>query len=72
MEIADGICDSIYVLLGAALELGINITPLWDEVQRTNMAKEGGAIREDGKILKPEGWKPPVISRLLKEQGWQG
>jgi hypothetical protein len=24
----------------------------------------------DGKLLKPEGWSPPDISNLLKEQGW--
>lgn len=69
VEIADGICDSIYVLLGAALELGIKISPVWNEVQRTNMAKDGGATREDGKILKPEGWLPPRVEEELLAQG---
>ena len=72
VAIADGIADLIYVLLGAALEYGIDMGPIWDEVQRTNMMKEGGGIRGDGKILKPEGWLPPDISGLLKQQGWQG
>lgn len=71
VEIADGICDSIYVLLGAALEFGIDISPIWNEVQRTNMLKEGGSIREDGKILKPKDWIPPQIEKLLEEQGWE-
>ena len=71
-EIADGIADLIYVLLGTAIEYGININPIWDEVQRTNMLKEGGGIRPDGKILKPEGWLSPDIAGILKQQGWKG
>lgn len=27
--------------------------------------------REDGKILKPEGWTPPNIEHVLLEQGWK-
>ena len=29
------------------------------------MAKVGGPIREDGKRLKPEGWEPPNITKVL-------
>jgi len=72
VEIADGICDSIYVLLGTAIELGIDISPVWNEVQRTNMAKDGGSTRADGKILKPEGWLPPRVYEELLAQGMQG
>lgn len=67
-EIADGIADSIVVLLGTAVTYGINMTPIWNEVHRTNVAKTQGPIREDGKQLKPEGWKPPDIARLIAEQ----
>lgn len=65
VQIADGIADTIYVCIGAALEFGIPIERVWAEVHRTNMAKEGGATRADGKILKPEGWSPPDIARIL-------
>lgn len=68
-ELADGITDSIYVLLGMANAYGININQVWNEVHRTNMLKEGGGQREDGKILKPEGWKPPDILSILVKQG---
>jgi NTP pyrophosphatase (non-canonical NTP hydrolase) len=70
VEIADGIADLIYVLLGTAIELGIDMSPIWNEVQKTNMAKEGGGARPDGKILKPPGWEPPHIGAILHQQGW--
>jgi len=39
VELADGLADSIVVLIGTALEYGIDRQPVWDEVHRTNMAK---------------------------------
>lgn len=71
-EAADGIVDSIYVLLGLAVRLGVDISPLWREVHRKNLLKQGGPKDEDGKKLKPEGWTPPDVAKLLREQGWQG
>lgn len=62
----DGFCDLLCVIHGAALEFGIrDLSPFWDEVHRTNMAKVGGPVREDGKVLKPEGWTPPDLERVL-------
>lgn len=69
VKIADGMADTIYVIIGAALEFGINLVPVWEEVQKTNMAKAGGLLREDGKRLKPEGWEPPNIKAVLIKQG---
>lgn len=69
VAISDAIADTIYVLLGTAISYGIDIRPIWDAVHATNMAKEGGNKREDGKIMKPKGWTPPDIAGLLKMQG---
>ncbi len=66
--IADGLADLIYVSLGAAVTYGIDLRPVWDEVHRSNMAKQGGATRADGKILKPEGWTPPDVAGVLARQ----
>ncbi len=66
----DAIADSIYVLLGTATATGVDLEPIWEEVQKTNMAKSAGNNRADGKLLKPKGWSPPDIPTLLKEQGW--
>lgn len=68
VETADGICDSIVVHLGTAVECAIDVSPLFNEVMRSNMEKAGGPRREDGKILKPPGWKPPRIAELLEYQ----
>jgi hypothetical protein len=68
----DAIVDSIYVLLGTAVTFGVDLEPIWQAVQAANMAKVGGGIREDGKVLKPDGWIEPDIAGLLREQGWLG
>jgi predicted HAD superfamily Cof-like phosphohydrolase len=62
----DGLCDILAVTYGAAAEFGIDLAPFWDEVHRTNMAKAGGPLREDGKRLKPPGWTPPDIAGVLQ------
>jgi predicted HAD superfamily Cof-like phosphohydrolase len=68
-KIADGIVDSIVVLIGTALAYGIDIRPIWDEVHRTNMAKTiNKTFRKDGKLLKPVGWMPPEILPILEAQ----
>lgn len=69
-EVADGIADAIYVLVGTALEYGIPLDRVWNEVQRANMAKidpsTGKVIkREDGKVLKPLGWVSPDINKAI-------
>ena len=67
VETVDGLCDLLYVAFGAAVTFGIDLTPFFNEVHRTNMAKVGGPIREsDGKRLKPEGWKPPRLKVMLE------
>lgn len=69
VELADAIGDLIYVLCQMALFYGIPLDAVWDEVHRANMRKVGGAKRDDGKILKPEGWIPPDISGVLFGRG---
>jgi hypothetical protein len=70
VDVADAIGDSIVVLLGLACRLGIDMDPIFQEINRTNMLKVGGPKRADGKVGKPEGWKPPYIESLLVQQGW--
>jgi predicted HAD superfamily Cof-like phosphohydrolase len=66
---ADALTDLMVVIVGMGLELGIPLDRTWAEVHRSNMAKVGpnGKVtyREDGKVLKPEGWKKPDIRTAL-------
>lgn len=71
-ETADGIVDAIYVLIGTAIQSGIELDEIFAEVHRTNMAKVGGKVRADGKILKPEGWEPPKIAEIIEKQRFLG
>lgn len=66
--IVDGGLDLVYVIVGMLYAMGVNPVPIWEEIQRTNMAKVGGGLRADGKVMKPEGWVPPDIVGLLAAQ----
>lgn len=69
--IADALADIIYIACGTAVSYGIPLDKVFEEVHRSNMAKlvDGKPIyREDGKVLKPEGWTPPDIQGVLKKQ----
>lgn len=66
-EIADGIADAIYVLIGTAIAYGVDLPAVWAEVHRTNMAKADGPV-VNGKRMKPEGWTPPDIAAVLARQ----
>lgn len=68
VEAADALADMRYLIDGAAVEWGIDLEPVFDEVHRTNMLKTTGPKRRDGKQLKPEGWQPPDIEGVLKRQ----
>ena len=66
VDTIDGLCDLLVVVYGTALEMGIDLEPHFNEVHASNMAKRGGPVREDGKMLKPEGWLPPDINGILQ------
>lgn len=72
VEVADALADLDYVIEGLRLAFGINGKPIADEVHRSNMAKvwPDGSVRrrEDGKILKPDGWTAPDIAGVLGRQ----
>jgi predicted HAD superfamily Cof-like phosphohydrolase len=66
VEILDALIDIIVVTVGAINSMGANGESAWNEVMRTNFAKidtETGKVkkREDGKVLKPEGWQSPNL-----------
>lgn len=74
LNVVDGCCDLIYVATGAMIACGAPDLPHLLEVCRANDAKMPKGVvlvREDGKYLKPEGWKPPdhigIMGRVGRE-----
>lgn len=69
VEIADALGDILYVTYGAAIQYGIPLDDVVDEIHRSNMTKlDNGKVvkRSDGKILKGPNYEPPNIRRVLK------
>jgi predicted HAD superfamily Cof-like phosphohydrolase len=67
----DALIDILVVTIGAIHSLGANGEAAWQEVMRTNFAKIDPATgkvrkREDGKVLKPEGWTPPDLEPFTR------
>ena len=75
-EIADACADLKWVIEGLEHTLKIPQQEVWDEVARSNLAKisDDGKVhkREDGKVLKPEGWTPPDIKSIIKRKKKNG
>lgn len=63
-ELADGIADSIVVLMGTVLAFGIPIDIVFEEVHRSNMSKSLEK-NEYGKTIKGPHWSPPNIKAIL-------
>ena len=68
----DALIDILVVTIGAIHSMGADAEGAWNEVMRSNLAKidpESGRVlkREDGKVLKPEGWTAPVLDPFLNE-----
>ena len=72
VEQLDALIDIMVVTVGAVQSLGVDGEGAWKEVMSTNFAKigEDGKVRkrEDGKILKPVGWRPPELSKYINKE----
>ncbi len=69
VEQLDALIDILVVTIGAIHSAGMDAEGAWKEVMSTNFAKigEDGKVRkrEDGKVLKPVGWKPPKLAKFI-------
>ena len=65
----DALVDMTYVIIGAALEYGWDFAGAFAAVHAANMAKLGPdgrpITRADGKVMKPEGWRPADLTPFL-------
>ncbi|MBT5255199.1 MAG: nucleoside triphosphate pyrophosphohydrolase family protein [Euryarchaeota archaeon] len=73
VEILDALADIGYILAGTIINHGMQhiYDDAFNEVHRSNMAKlvDGKVLRrEDGKVMKPEGWTPPQLAQFLNKE----
>ena len=72
-EIADGLLDQIVVHWGTMLayfgpELSVLLANSVGDSNLSKILSDGSVLkREDGKVLKPEGYSPPRIREILEE-----
>ena len=68
VEVADGLADMVWVIMGMAAVLDIPFDAVWEEVRASNMSKfvDGKVIKdENGKIQKPDSYFRPNIQMVL-------
>lgn len=70
VEQIDALVDILVVTMGAIRSGGFDGEGAWEEVMNTNFAKIDPATgkvrkREDGKVLKPDGWKAPDLKKFV-------
>lgn len=73
VEQLDALIDIMVVTVGAIQSLGVDGEGAWKEVMSTNFAKIDSLTgrvrkREDGKVLKPVGWRPPELSKYINRE----
>jgi len=69
----DALIDILVVTIGAIHSMGADAEGAWREVMRSNLSKidsNSGKVnkREDGKVLKPDGWIPPDLKPYLERK----
>ena len=72
VEEIDACFDMIWVIVGYMMSRGWNCSAIWDEGAVSNLRKIDKETRkvlkrEDGKVLKPEGWQPPDFSKFVRK-----
>jgi len=70
VEKIDACFDMMWVIVGYMKSRGWDCEQIWDEGAKSNLSKIDpvtGLVRrrDDGKILKPEGWQPPNFSKFI-------
>jgi predicted HAD superfamily Cof-like phosphohydrolase len=70
VEMVDALADILVVTYGTAIEMGVDLEPVFAEVHRSNMSKNGGKDA-GGKILKGPAFQPPDIPGVLAKQGYR-
>ena len=72
VEQLDALIDILVVTIGAIHSMGADAEGAWKEVMSTNfnkIDKQSGKVRkrEDGKVLKPQGWTKPNLKPFVNK-----
>jgi predicted HAD superfamily Cof-like phosphohydrolase len=72
VEEIDACFDMIWVIVGYMMSRGWDCNKIWDEGALSNLRKIDKETRkvlkrEDGKVLKPEGWQPPEFTKFVRK-----
>ncbi len=70
VEQIDACFDMMWVIVGYMKSKGWDCENIWDEGAQSNLSKidmDTGKVikREDGKVMKPEGWMPPNFRKFV-------
>ena len=71
VEYADALGDVVYVVIGRAVQAGIDLQAVLEEISASNMSKidwvnrEPWVVRSDGKIGKNERFVPPDLWSVM-------
>jgi predicted HAD superfamily Cof-like phosphohydrolase len=73
VEQLDALIDILVVTIGAIHSMGADAEGAWKEVMATNfnkIDKQSGRVRkrEDGKVLKPQGWVAPNLAPFVEKK----
>ena len=73
VDIADALGDMLVVIYGTAAAYGIDLDAVVREIHASNMTKvqpDGTVLRDEGgKIMKPDGYRPPNLVPILGNLG---
>jgi predicted HAD superfamily Cof-like phosphohydrolase len=74
---ADALVDNLVYCYNASAKKGVNLSSIFKIVHQANMNKRDPTTgkflrREDGKIIKPNGWKAPDITAEIERQFKEG
>jgi predicted HAD superfamily Cof-like phosphohydrolase len=68
VKVADALADILYVTYGTAVSYGIDLEPIFREVQESNMSKGDPEVRVlNGKVLKAKNYRPPDLQPILEK-----
>ena len=70
VEELDACMDMIWVILGYCYMKGWDVDGAWKEVARSNLDKINPETKkvnknENGKVMKPDGWRPPELKSFV-------